>query len=104
MELWTRKERINNKNSKHILVLKNYENNYKNEESERVFAFAEYNNIYVKTEDNIFRKAIGSVNKIMSILIKKYDWKKGEDIEIEDNITSQLPSQDLYNIEKILIL
>ena len=37
--------------------------------------FAEYNNIYVKTEDNIFRKAIGSVNKIMSILIKKYDWK-----------------------------
>ena len=104
MELWTRKERINNKNSKHILVLKNYEINYKNEESERVFAFAEYNDIYVKTDDNTFRKAIGSVNKIMSILIKKYEWKKGEDIEIEDNISSQLPSQDLYNIEKILIL
>ena len=100
MELWTRKERINNNTSKLLLVLKNYQNGT----NERVIAFADYKNIYVKIDDNTFRKANGSVNKIMSILIKKYNWRIGEDIIFEDNITSHLPSQDLYNTEKLLIL
>lgn len=100
MELWTRKEKMNNNLSKQLLVLKHYRNGT----NEKVYAFADYNNIYVRLDDETFRRAHGSANKIMSILIKKYNWIKGEDIEIEDNISSHLPPQDLYNIEKLIIL
>ena len=100
IELWTRKEKLNNNISKLLLVLKNYQNGT----NERVIAFADYKNIYVKMDDNTFRKANGSVNKIMSILIKKYNWRIGEDIIFEDNITSHLPSKVLYDIESLTII
>ena len=99
MELWQRKDELNNKLPKELLVLK-----YRNNITQQIVAVSTSpQESYVMRENHLLQ-VIPSCNSIMSQILSNPRWQYTE-IEFADNpVEFSMPDRDQYNIETISIL
>ena len=97
MELWTRKEILNSSIPKKILVLKEFSK----KTHVRILAYANFKNVFYRSDKDVYIKVDGLVNQVMSMLIKDKHWSPKLD---KKSISVDLPSADKYDKESLIII